>query len=170
MQISARAALQNNLVSTLSATLMAVLMSAWLLIHSNGVYASDLNTSDATLAPCPPSPNCVSSQATDTNHLVEPLSGASTPAEALAALTRVLGALNRVEWATTSDRHIQATFTSFIFRFVDDVDFIIEDDASITIRSASRVGHSDFGANRKRVEMLREQFSKSLLAPSNTTP
>ena len=170
MQISAKTALPNNALSTLSATLMTVLMAAWLLMYSGGVYASDRSGSDATLAPCPPSPNCVSSQATDTDHFVEPLSGASTPAEALAALTHVLSTLDRVEWTAANDRQVQATFTSFIFRFVDDVDFIIEDDASITIRSASRVGHSDFGANRKRVEMLRERFSQAVGASSKAAP
>lgn len=174
MQIFARAALPNNALSTFSATLMTVLMATImttvLLMQSSGVYASGLDTSDATLAPCPSSPNCVSSQATDADHFVEPLSGASTPAEARAALTRVLSNVNRIEWSSSSDRHIRAAFTSLIFRFVDDVVFIIEDDGNIAVRSASRMGHSDLGANRNRVERLRKQFSQALLAPSKTAP
>lgn len=170
MQISARAIVLNNALSTPSSTLMRAAMAAFtaalLLMHSNNAYASEAGSNNTTLAPCPPSPNCVSSEAADEEHFIEPLSGASTPAEALAALTSVLDTFKRVEWVASSDRHIQAKFTSLILRFVDDVDLIIEDDASVTVRSASRVGHSDFGVNRNRVEMLREKFTQAL---SNTT-
>jgi len=180
MQISARATVLSNVSATfMRASLIRATMAAisvtLLLIHSSNVYASEAGSNAATLAPCPPSPNCVSSQATDEEHFIEPLSGANTPAEALGVLTRVLDALDRVKWTATSDNHIQATFTSLILRFVDDVDFIIEEDASITVRSASRVGHSDFGANRNRIEMLREKFTQALRTPNSapnktTTP
>jgi len=42
--------------------------------------------------------------------------------------------------------------------FVDDVEFFFPDTAVIHMRSASRVGYSDFGANRKRLEKIRQRF------------
>lgn len=168
MQISAKTTISNALLSGRSITL-TITATLLLALGSNG-YAMNAGTNEAELAPCPSSPNCVSSQATDKDHFVEALSGASTPAEARAALTQVLSGLKRVEWSATSDRRIQAAFTSLIFRFVDDVEFIIKDNGSVAIRSASRVGHSDLGANRNRVEMLREKFLQALIAPRKSNP
>jgi len=64
--------------------------------------------------------------------------------------------------ATTRDCYIHATFTSLIFRFVDDVEFVIDDSAKqIQFRSASRVGRNDFGVNRRRIEQLRDKLATS---------
>ena len=111
---------------------------------------------DLTLPPCPKSPNCVSSQASDESHHVAPLPGRDSITASAQALTKVLDSLPRVKWQQPADNHITATFTSLIFRFVDDVEFIIRDHGKIDVRSASRVGYSDLGANRRRVEHLRE--------------
>jgi uncharacterized protein (DUF1499 family) len=60
-----------------------------------------------------------------------------------------------------SDDYISATYMSRIFKFVDDVE--IRRDGDVTqIRSASRVGYSDRGANRKRVEMIRAHLQSSM--------
>lgn len=59
--------------------------------------------------------------------------------------------------------YLHAVFTSLIFRFRDDVEILVDDSAKVLqIRSASRVGHSDLGVNRKRVERLRDRFSASV--------
>ena len=51
------------------------------------------------------------------------------------------------------------TFTSAVFRFVDDVEFEVDEAARVVhVRSASRVGRGDFGANRKRVEAIRAKL------------
>ncbi|MFK7778444.1 MAG: DUF1499 domain-containing protein, partial [Gimesia sp.] len=55
-----------------------------------------------------------------------------------------------------------AEFRSLCFRFVDDVEFLIDSGQNmIQVRSASRVGHSDFGANRKRIESIRRLYLNS---------
>jgi len=55
--------------------------------------------------------------------------------------------------------YLHAIFVSRLFRFVDDLELRLDEGAGvIQVRSASRVGHSDFGVNRKRVERLRERF------------
>ena len=56
---------------------------------------------------------------------------------------------------------LHAEATSFVLHFVDDIDAILDAEAGlIHIRSASRIGHSDFGVNRKRIEALRQQLRK----------
>jgi uncharacterized protein (DUF1499 family) len=66
------------------------------------------------------------------------------------------------EVITETENYIHATFTSRIFRFVDDVEFYFMRDAPVIhVRSASRVGYSDLGVNRKRVEKIRQAFKSS---------
>ena len=113
----------------------------------------------ANLADCPKSPNCVSSQASDPDRRVAPLNGGTNAEKARQRLIAVLESLPRVSWTAPSDQRIEAQFTSLIFRFTDDVVFAIEEDGTIQVRSASRVGYSDLGANRSRVEMLRERLA-----------
>jgi len=127
-----------------------------------------------SLPDCPGTPNCVSSQASDPARTVEPLSAGNNREEALQRLQAVLSELPRVEWqAVATDNgsvnpdsanrpdtasKIEAQFRSRIFRFVDDVTFLIEENGVIQVRSASRVGYSDLGANRSRVDMLRQRL------------
>lgn len=117
------------------------------------------NVAAQSLPDCPQSPNCVSSQASDESHRVAPLAAGSTVAESVAMLTAILDSLPRVEWRAAGENVIQATFKTRILRFTDDVLFHIDDDGMIQVRSASRIGYSDLGANRSRVEMLREKLA-----------
>ncbi|MCB1836022.1 MAG: DUF1499 domain-containing protein [Alcanivoracaceae bacterium] len=111
------------------------------------------------LPPCPDSPNCVSSLENG-DHQIDALAGQGSRAASLSALAAALDSLPRVDWQQVGDDRIEATFTSLVFRFVDDVVFVIHEDGRIDVRSASRVGHYDFGANRKRVEMLRDMLNQ----------
>lgn len=111
------------------------------------------------LQPCPTSPNCVVSMGIDAedSHYVQPLSyktgGDKTGIQQVA---EVLKDLKRVEIVEQTDDYIHAEFTSAIFRFVDDVEFLQTEEGQIQVRSASRVGYSDLGANGKRVEKIRK--------------
>ncbi len=121
---------------------------------------TNLGVTDGKLAPCPHSPNCVSSQAENADHRVEPLRFAGSPAEARTKLKQALASLPRTAIVTETDDYLHAECTSLLFRFVDDVEFWI-DAANQTIhcRSASRVGRSDLGVNRARVEAIRQAFT-----------
>ncbi len=111
------------------------------------------------LAPCPDSPNCVSSLSEDPDHRIEPLRYASSAEVARDLLLRVLHSLPRVRIVTNEPNYVHAEFVSAVFRFVDDVEFkFVEQDKTIQVRSASRVGHYDFGANRRRIEEIRKLF------------
>ena len=106
------------------------------------------------LAACGAAPNCVVSEnvaVTDAVHAVAPFEGArdldwgTVEGAVRAAGGRIL---------SSRDDYLHATFTSRVFRFVDDLE-LRRDGDTLHWRSASRVGYSDLGANRKRIEALR---------------
>lgn len=121
-----------------------------------------LGVKDGRLAPCPDTRNCVSSQATDAGHTIAPLAYDTAPAEAMRRLRQVIDAMPRTRVVSATDDYLHVEFTSAILRFVDDVEFYV-DAASrrIHVRSASRIGYSDLGANRKRVAAIRLAFTAS---------
>jgi uncharacterized protein (DUF1499 family) len=115
------------------------------------------------LAPCPTSPNCVSSQNGDESHAIKPISYTSSVESARQNLLSVINSMKRSDVITVEGPYIHATFTSRIFRFVDDVEFLFDDVVKIIhVKSASRVGYFDFGVNRKRVEEIRSRFNEAL--------
>ena len=143
---------------------MRILVSLFFLI-SMSIGSLAALAAQPGLTPCPASPNCVSSLASDENHYVAPLAGAGDVATTIERLTDVLDDISRVKWEQTAPNRITATFKSLIFRFVDDVDFFVREDGTIDVRSASRIGYSDLGANRRRVEDLRERLSQAPQTP-----
>jgi uncharacterized protein (DUF1499 family) len=119
-------------------------------------------TPPTRLAPCPTSPNCVSSQAADDEHHIAPLRFVGDPAAAMRRLRAVIEAMPRARVTSADDTALHAEFTSRLFRFVDDVDCIVDPGAGvIEIRSASRLGYSDLGANRTRVDAIRAAFEQA---------
>jgi uncharacterized protein (DUF1499 family) len=121
---------------------------------------NNLGVVDGRLAPCPPTPNCVCTQATDEEHRIEPFRYEGDPAEALARLKKVVASQPRVQVVTENDTYLHAEFTSLLFRYVDDVEFLLDRDAKVIhFRSASRAGRSDFGVNRGRMEAIRQAFA-----------
>ncbi|MGZ4953858.1 MAG: DUF1499 domain-containing protein [Methylobacter sp.] len=120
--------------------------------------------SEKQLPSCPSSPNCVSSQAvaTDADHFIAPFKITGNVEAAWAALKKALLSQSRTVITNETGDTLHAQVTSLVFRFVDDIDAIVDAEAKlIQIRSASRVGYSDFGVNRKRVELLRSQLQQA---------
>lgn len=122
-----------------------------------------LGVINGQLPACPASPNCVSSQASDPQHAIAPLSLTGTPTEVRAQLLQALGTLDRTKVVVSEPDYIAAEVTSRVFRFVDDVEFYFPATAAgasmvVQVRSASRLGHSDLGVNRERVELIRERL------------
>ena len=116
-----------------------------------------------TLPACPKSPNCVSSQAADPAKRVDPLDAGGDARAALERLARWIEKTPRAAVVSQTPETLHAVFTSLVFRFKDDVHVEAgEADGRpvLHIRSASRVGHSDLGANRRRVERIREALSE----------
>ncbi|MDX1407896.1 MAG: DUF1499 domain-containing protein [Saprospiraceae bacterium] len=113
------------------------------------------------LAPCPNSPNCVSSLSGSKDHWVKPLQVSDNRETSMQRLQSVLDDQPRVEYDIVGQSRIQARFKSMILRFTDDVTFYVRENGVVEVRSASRVGYWDLGANRRRVESLREQLAEA---------
>ena len=121
-----------------------------------GRRPSNLGVSDSQLAPCPPTPNCVSSDASDPVHHVAPLALRGDPHEGWNAIRQVVAAWPRTRIVTGTDEYLHAECRSTLLGFVDDLELHLRrEPAVVAVRSASRLGFSDLGVNRRRIESLR---------------
>ena len=130
------------------------------LIIASGLFSNSasaaIGINSDRLEPCPSSPNCVVSVNGDEEHQIDPITYNSDRATAKETLLKVLSVVPRTEVIDSTDNYIHAESTSRIFKFVDDVEFYFpEDENVIHLRSASRVGESDLGVNRRRMEQIR---------------
>ncbi len=117
-----------------------------------GKPPDNLGVRDGRLAPCPESPNCVSSQETDEVHGMEPLPFDLPQEQVQELLLEVIQEMPRSQIITVEPGYVRAEFRSRIFRFVDDVEFYFDQEAGLLhYRSASRLGRSDLGVNRDRM-------------------
>lgn len=112
------------------------------------------------LAPCPRTPNCVSTQAPEgSSKRMDPIPYTGTLAQARQRMLQVLRDHPRTRIVQEDPDYLKAECRSRIFRFVDDVELLFDDEArQIHFRSASRLGRKDFGVNRNRMETLRAAF------------
>ncbi len=138
--------------------LLVLVVVAWrislMLFGSHG----PLGLVDGRLRPCPSSPNCVCSQDEDAGHHIEPLQFTGSPREAWDRLHTLVETLPRTRVVSRDDRYLHVEFTTPLLRFIDDIEFLLDETNSVIhVRSASRIGHSDLGTNRKRIEAIRQR-------------
>jgi len=106
------------------------------------------------LGPCPSTPNCVNSADTDAGHAIDVLVPANTMT--ITAVAQLLNSQPGTTVITQKQNYLHATIRTRVWGFIDDLEIFQRDSsASLHVRSASRLGVSDLGANRKRVESLR---------------
>jgi len=124
------------------------------LLGCAGQRPDTLGIQNGQLAACPDSPNCVSSSDSRGSHNIEPIAGS------LARIKDALRTMERVTIVEELDNYLYAEFTSRLMGYVDDVEFLADPaNNRVHVRSASRLGHSDMGVNRKRVEEIRSAVS-----------
>ena len=127
---------------------------------------ANLGVVDGRLAGCPASPNCVSTQAEDAEHRMQLISFTGSADDAMQYVKTLLSKMPRTKIVTVDGNYLHVEFRSAFFRFVDDVEFLIDTtEQVIHFRSASRVGYSDLGANRRRMEQVRSAFSSATPNP-----
>jgi uncharacterized protein (DUF1499 family) len=120
---------------------------------------SDLGARDGQLSPCPNKPNCVNTQSNDSSDAIDPIKFSGEASVALETIRSIIESLPRNQIVSASDDYLHAEFFSRFFRFTDDVEFLIDSEGGVIhFRSASRVGHSDLGVNRLRMEAIRSAF------------
>jgi uncharacterized protein (DUF1499 family) len=126
-----------------------------------GTRPSNLGIKSGRLTPCPSSPNCVSSDDADAAHSVSAFALAVPPRDAWSAAHSIVAGLPRTKIITETDDYLHAECTSAVFGFVDDVELHLRPaQGVIAVRSAARLGHSDLGVNRRRVERLRSLLAQ----------
>jgi uncharacterized protein (DUF1499 family) len=113
----------------------------------------------ADLAPCPDSPNCVSTKSKDTGHAMPPLPYLKSGQESMDRLVVIVREMKRATIVSFTPSYLHAEFRSALFRFVDDVEFVLDDSARVIhFRSASRTGYYDFGVNRRRMQEISDRY------------
>jgi len=147
------------------------LLSTWMIVMTgaavlgSGAACSGQRPTAAAdrLKPCPDSPNCASSLSSDPRHRVAPIVYTGSPAGARERLLGVIRSMPRARIRSHEGPCLHVEFTSAVFAFVDDVEFFIDEaEKLIHVRSASRVGYWDLGANRRRVEEIRRMMTRAL--------
>jgi uncharacterized protein (DUF1499 family) len=120
------------------------------LLGCAGDRPSTLGAQDGTLAACPDSPNCVSSFDERESHGIAPIAGS------LAQVRAAVESMKGAQIISEDDNYLYAEFTSSLMGYVDDVEFLAAPSEGVShVRSASRLGYSDMGVNRKRIEEIR---------------
>lgn len=126
----------------------------------SGRRPTDLGVRDGRLKPMPDTPNAVGSQTQSPTHAIAPLAYRTTREAAMAALARIVAAMSGATIIVQETDYLYAEFASAWMGFIDDVEFHLPaGERIIHVRSASRLGHSDLGVNRRRVEAIRAQLA-----------
>ena len=114
---------------------------------------------DGKFYPCPNTPNCVSTQATENKHKADPIQYSGSLNEAKEKIIKIINSLKRSKIITNKENYIHVEFRTATFRFVDDVEFLFDDSEKIIhFRSRARLGYSDMGVNRKRMENVKNMY------------
>ena len=127
--------------------------------------APALGPRSGRLQPCPASPNCVCSQdpAGPSEISAFACGKGTTAVSELARLKVIVLAQSRMRLLEERPGYLRFEATSALFRYKDDLEFLADEAAHVLqVRSASRVGHSDLGTNRRRVETLRQKFTAAV--------
>ena len=124
------------------------------MFNFSGTRPDDLGVNDGKLKPCPGTPNCVSSQSDNSKEKVAPL-----PAVPISEVKKIVENMERTTVITETDNYLYAEFKSKLMGYVDDVEFYLDPNENVIhVRSASRLGKSDLGVNRARVEEIRAKI------------
>jgi uncharacterized protein (DUF1499 family) len=130
------------------------LATVFFILAAAGAGKSEPGDHIGRLAGCS-TPNCVSSQTAEAGRRLSPLKVTVKPGDAVSAVRQLLAEQKRTRIVGQSDDYIHAEVRSAVFRFVDDVEFLIDGDSRLQFRSAARTGYYDFGVNRRRMLRLR---------------
>jgi uncharacterized protein (DUF1499 family) len=122
----------------------------------------NISMTEGKLAPCPDSPNCVSTQSEKKGHAMKPLPYLRTREASREKILSILKDMKRTEIVKLTESHIHVECRTVLLHFTDDVAFFLDDTTRVVhFRSASRVGYYDFGLNRRRMKRISEKYLKS---------
>jgi uncharacterized protein (DUF1499 family) len=130
------------------------------LIQLTSKRPTNLGIHDGKLVPCPKSYNCVCSFCTTKYAKIEPYVLSNNVDDIKEILIEVIKKYPRTKIIEDVKNYVYCEFWSLMWRFIDDVEFLINiDTKTIHFRSSSRIGVGDMGMNRKRMEEIRQMLS-----------
>jgi uncharacterized protein (DUF1499 family) len=135
------------------------------LLGCAGTSPANLGVQNGMLTACPASPNCIASQSGNPQQRINPFAFSGDPAAAFSRLQKTLEGREDTTIIEARADYLRVEFrTTF---FVDDGEFLLDKEHQVIhIRSASRLGYSDLGKNRARMEDLRRQYLLNLKEPA----
>jgi len=147
------------------------IVGALILLMIAGLVVARMQTPDrdqvvhgpegGSLAHCPETPNCVSTVDSEDDHAIDPIEFTGSTDEVMSRAKRVLAGLPRTTIIEERPDYLRAESRSAVFQFIDDVEvYVPAGDDRLHFRSASRVGKSDLGVNRKRYEKFKAAFGE----------
>ena len=130
---------------------------------------ADLGLIDGRLSVCPDRPNCISTLADDPERKFPPIPLTQPATAAIGDLASIIREMPRSRIVTSSENYLHAEFRSLLFGFVDDVEIVCDETTNtIHLRSAARVGYSDFDVNRQRAERIAKRYRQQLYVTQST--
>jgi uncharacterized protein (DUF1499 family) len=151
-------------LSMSTASTLEIAMGSKPLFSFSGQPPTNLGVKEGRLTACPDTPNCVCSQAasTDAEHYIAPIAYKSAAGEAMAKLKSVIESMERTKIISETGDYLYAEFATALMGYVDDVEFYLDPSTpgQFQVRSASRLGKSDLGVNRKRIEAIRTKLAE----------
>jgi len=149
-------AIAKQVLQSITVAIVLIFISTLILPAATWADSSRLGVNNGHLTPCPASPNCVVSQNASPKQAIEPIIYHVDHDRAREILLKVLTVVPRTQVVEQTDNYIHALSKSRIFKFIDDVEFYLPPNESVIhMRSASRIGESDLGVNRRRLEQIR---------------
>ena len=128
-------------------------------IESQNTKDSVPGITDGKIAACGEKPNCVSSLSKEADFAIQGFEMAGDSGAKFLELVAALAEEEGVSLVKKTDSYAHLTYQSKIFGFTDDLELHLHPElGKVDVRSSSRVGYSDLGANRKRVEGIREKY------------
>jgi len=136
---------------------VVILCAVLLLSACAGDRPTNLGVINGNLAACPDSPNCVSSQASDERHRIEPFATGDDPEAAFTRLVEIIRSRSDATVIDSTGTYLRVELRTTLF--TDDAEFLLDRESRLVeLRSASRLGYSDLGLNRRRIEEIRRQL------------
>ena len=138
-------------------------MTIFIISSASGSGAEVLGVLEEKLAPCPDSPNCVSTQSKSKRHAMEPLPYLKTREASRERILSILKGMKRMQIVKLTESYIHVEFRTALWGFVDDVAFWLDDEERVVhFRSASRAGYYDFGLNRRRMKEISVRYLQAV--------
>ena len=150
-------------IVVIAGALVVASIGGWIVIRKLIELASPtpiaIGISDGQFAPCPASPNCISTQADDAEHQFDPIPYTISLSEARTLLLEIVGSLPRTDVSTVTSDYIHAVTKTRMMGFLDDTEIYIDNTAKLVhIRTAARLGYGDRGVNLRRAEEIAAKF------------